>query len=333
MWKKAIFWGLTGVTVALGSAGGYIYLRRPATAAASTIKVEITPERLKRGEYLFTKVADCDGCHSERDFTRFGGPVLVRGKGNLFPPEMGMPGVVAARNITPDPETGIGNWTDGEKIRAIREGISRDGRALFPMMPYERFREMSDEDVYSLVAYLNTLPPVKNPLPKTKLNFPVSVLIKSAPRPAGSVRHPNRSDEDAYGKYLLNVAGCVECHTPANNGSLDKTKLYAGGQTFTFPGPMVVVSANITPDKNTGIGEWTEQNFVDRFADYREYAEKGAPRVGPESFTVMPWLAFSQLEEQDLRFIYRQLRKQEPVYHAVETHPAPPQILADAKRP
>ena len=78
-----------------------------------------------------------------------------------MPPEAGLPGRVAARNITPDKETGIGNWTDGEKIRAIREGIGRDGHALFPMMPYESFRHMSDEDVYSLVAYLNSLPPVK----------------------------------------------------------------------------------------------------------------------------------------------------------------------------
>ena len=77
---------------------------------------------------------------------------------------MGPPGIVAPTNITLDKETGIGNWTDGEKIRAIREGISRDGTALFPMMGYERFRYMSDEDVHSLVAYLNTLTPVRNPV-------------------------------------------------------------------------------------------------------------------------------------------------------------------------
>jgi hypothetical protein len=71
---------------------------------------------------------------------------------SLNPPDVGLPGVVAPRNITPDKETGIGNWTDGEKIRAIREGISRDGTTLFPMMGYERFRHMSDEDVYSLSA-------------------------------------------------------------------------------------------------------------------------------------------------------------------------------------
>ena len=108
-----------------------------------------------------------------------------RGKGWIFPVELGLPGAVTAPNITPDRETGIGAWTDGEKIRAIREGISRDGRVLFPMMPYPNFRMMSDEDVYAIVAYMNTLPAVRNPLPVTKIDFPVSLMIKSVPQPAG----------------------------------------------------------------------------------------------------------------------------------------------------
>lgn len=86
--------------------------------------------------------------------------------------------MVAPRNITPDKETGIGNWTDGEKIRAIREGVGRDGTTLFPMMGYERYRHMSYEDVYSFVAYLNTLAPVRNPVPRSRIDFPVSLLIK-----------------------------------------------------------------------------------------------------------------------------------------------------------
>ena len=102
-----------------------------------------------------------------------------------FPKELGLPGRIASRNITPDLETGLGAWTDGEKIRAIREGISRDGTMLFPMMPYERFRKMSDEDVMSLVAYLNTLTPVRHRVKRSQVDFPVSILMRSAPRPAG----------------------------------------------------------------------------------------------------------------------------------------------------
>jgi len=84
----------------------------------------------------------------------------------------GLPGTVTAPNVTPDYESGIGGWTDGEKIRAIREGIDKHGRALFPMMPYKSYASMSDEDVESLVAYLNTLPPMKNPSCPRKYGFP-----------------------------------------------------------------------------------------------------------------------------------------------------------------
>jgi hypothetical protein len=221
--------------------------------------------------------------------------------------------VVAPRNITPDRETGIGNWTDGEKIRAIREGISRDGTMLFPMMGYERFRRMSDEDVYSLVAFMNTLPAVKNPVPRSKIAFPASLMTKSAPRPAGHVPPPDRTNKVKYGEYLVTLAGCMECHTPASKGKPLFGMTLSGGEKFQFPGGMVVVSANITPDAQTGIGRWSEQDFLDRFYQYREYVEKGSPVVGSESFTLMPWLNFAQLEPEDLRAVYAFLKTQRPV--------------------
>src|SRR5262249_33855917 len=153
-----------------------------------------------------------------------------------FPKELGLPGKIASRNITPDVETGIGSWTDGEKIRAIREGVSRDGTALFPMMPYERFRQMSDEDVKSLGAYLNTLPPVKHQVERSQVDFPVSVLIKSAPQPAGAVASPNQSDRFAYGEYLVSLAGCGGCHTPTEKGEPKPGMAFAGGERFAVPG-------------------------------------------------------------------------------------------------
>jgi hypothetical protein len=312
---------VAAVMVTAAGAFSYLYFRKPTIAPPTDIKVEITPTRLARGKYLYN-LADCDGCHSQRDFSRFDGPVVGsgRGRGNVFPPDMGLPGVVAARNITPDKETGIGNWTDGEKIRAIREGISRDGTGLFPMMGYERFRHMSDEDVYSLVAYLNILTPIQNPVPRSKIVFPVSMLIKGAPQPAGHVTEEDRSNKLKYGEYLVTMAGCMECHTPAKRGKPLQGLTLAGGQAFRFPGA-VVVSANITPDPQTGIGRWSEQNFLDRFYQYKEYAEKGSPQVGPESFTVMPWLNFAQLEPEDLKAIYAFLRAQQPIYHVVDSHP------------
>ena len=181
MWKKVVAAVALVIFAAAGVGFGYLYLRKPAVAPPPAIQVEMTPERIERGRWLFGNLAACDGCHSERDFTRFGGPVVDGGlgKGFVFPAELGMPGTVVAPNITPDKETGIGAWTDGEKIRAIREGIGRDGRVLFPMMPYPNYRRMSDEDVYSLVAFLNTLAPARSSLPRTKIDFPVSMLFRT----------------------------------------------------------------------------------------------------------------------------------------------------------
>jgi hypothetical protein len=320
VWKAAglVIGGIACVGV---SAASYMVMRKPAIAPPLDIKVEMTPERIARGKYLFT-VSDCNGCHSGRDFSRFGGPVIESqmGQGFEFPKELGMPGRIASRNITPDVETGIGAWTDGEKIRAIREGISRDGTMLYPMMPYARFRKMSDEDVMSLVAYLNTLPPVKHRVERSRVDFPVSVLIKSVPQPAGSVLQADRSDRLAYGGYLVNLAGCGGCHTQSEQGKPKPGVAFAGGERFAFPGALVV-SANITPDPQTGIGRWKEPDFVEKFHQYREYVAKGSPAAGPENFTIMPWLEFSQLDAGDLGAIYTFLRTQKPVYHIVDSHP------------
>jgi cytochrome c553 len=117
-------------------------------------------------------------------------------------------------------------------IRAIREGVSRDGQALFPLMPYASFRHMSDEDVFALVAYLRTLPPAKNVLSRSKINFPVSMLIKSVPQPAGHVPPVDRSNQLKYGEYLMTLAGCGGCHTPMEKGEPLPGKRLAGGEVF-----------------------------------------------------------------------------------------------------
>src|SRR5690242_8684998 len=133
----------------------YLLLRGPSSDKPPDIRVDRSKENVERGEYLYTSLLACDGCHSERDFTRLGGPVKKgTSGGGLILPINGLPGTIIASNITPDRETGIGSWTDGEKIRAIREGVSRNGRALYPLMPYQSYRALSDEDVQALVAYL-----------------------------------------------------------------------------------------------------------------------------------------------------------------------------------
>ncbi len=325
MWKRVLLSLLAALILIPAGGLAYLYLRKPAQAAPSSLTVAMTPERIARGKYLFENLADCDGCHSQRDFSRVDGPVVPsgRGQGNILSDLIpALPGVVVASNITPDVETGIGAWTDGEKIRAIREGIGRDGRALFPMMPYESFRHMSDADVESLVAYMNSLAPVRNPLPTTQLKFPVNLMIKGAPQPVANVSAPDRSDRLKYGEYLVTLSGCEGCHTPAERGQPVVAKRFSGGEKFEAPSLGTVVSANITPDIETGIGKWSEEFFLKKFYDFKDYAVNGSPKMsGREQFTLMPWLAFCQLPPEDLGAIYTYLRTVKPLHNAVETHP------------
>ncbi|MBI2687383.1 MAG: c-type cytochrome [Acidobacteria bacterium] len=322
MWKRALLYGGLGLA-ALACAGfGYLSLRSPNYLPAETVQVRMTPETIKRGEYIFTVMADCDGCHSERDLSKFSLPVVPRGRGKgwQFPSELGLPGQVVAGNITPDVETGIGAWTDGDKIRAIREGVSRNGRPLFPMMPYQAYAKMSDTDVQALVAYMNTLPAIRNPLPETKLNFPVNYLIAGSPAPSRNVANADRNSKLEWGKYLVTMGGCAGCHTPEEKGERLPGKLLAGGAAFTV-GKYKVVSANITPDPDTGIGKMGEAEFVERFHQYRKYLQDGPPATTAENFTLMPWLSFAQIPAEDLSAIYAYLRTVPPVNNPAETHP------------
>jgi mono/diheme cytochrome c family protein len=326
MWKRVLLTLLLTLVVVVSAGATWLFLRKPAQAPAADIKVPMTAERIERGRYIFQNLADCAGCHSERDYSRVAGPEVLsgRGRGNVLSDLLqGMPGTVVAPNITPDPETGIGKWTDGEKIRAIREGVDNTGRALFPMMPYTEYRRMSDEDVQAVVAFLDSLPPVRNPLPVTQLQFPVNVMIKFAPQPAGAVPAPNRADVMQYGEYLVTVGGCADCHTPQEKGQPVAGMEFAGGQPFvTKIG--TVVTANITPDLDTGIGKWNEEFFLKKFADYKEYAEQGPPpSPGPQAFTLMPWLDMSHLADDDLKAIYAFLHTRKPVRHYVDRHPEP----------
>ncbi len=331
MWKKTLLilgWLVPAVVIVGGAGLAWLFLRKPAMAPPSSIRVAMTTERVARGQYIFESVADCGGCHSQRDFSYVGGPEVPtgRGRGNIMSDVLkGLPGVVVAPNITPDKETGIGAWTDGEKIRAIREGVDRDGDALFPMMPYEGYARFSDEDVQALVAFLDSLPPIHNPLPKTKLDFPVNLLIKSTPKPVGSVAAIDKSNSLKFGEFLVAVAGCGDCHTPVDDKRQPLPgKLLAGGQILDSPIGKVV-SANITPDIETGIGKWSQAFFVKKFYDYKEYASAGSPpAVGRQSFTLMPWLNFSQKTEEELTAIYAYLRTVPRVHNPVETHPGFP---------
>ncbi len=318
---------LIAIPILLIGAAIYLVVRRPASAPPSNIKVVILPDRVERGKYLFTTLLDCDGCHSGRDFTRLGGPVIAgtRGKGGIMPLE-GLPGEVYAPNITPDKETGIGNWTDGEKIRAIREGISKNGHMLFPLMPYPGYKYLSDIDVICLVTYMNTLPAIRNYVPRSNISFLVSVMVKGVPQPVTRTIPPvDTNGGEIYGEYLVSIAGCEECHTPQKRGMEDASMRFAGGRVFTTPAG-TVVSSNITPDKDTGIGNWDFVRFRDRMQAMRQYKDTEFPKVGPERFTLMPWIAYSNLNDHDLESIFLYIKSRRAITNPVVPHPGHAEI-------
>ena len=288
-------------------------------------RVEITPVRVERGTYLVENVLLCINCHSERDWTIYGAPAkppfgsgrVCLGTGVEVPgldDTRNFPGTVCFRNITPHPETGIGTWTDGEIIRAVREGIGKDGQTLFPIMPYTIYRELSDDDVRAVVAYLRTLEPVDNPLPPSEISFPVNYLLRMLPRPVdGRIDAPDPEDNVAYGGYLATIGRCAFCHTPKRNGAGAPIPgmEFAGGVPFSGPGGPQV-STNLTPHR-TGLGGVSRDDFITMFKQHAE-----PRRVARESNTLMSWTSYAGMSERDLGVIYDFLRSVPPVDNPVE---------------
>ena len=184
---KVLGIALLVVVALLAGAASWLSLKKPAQRPPSTEKVDATPERVARGKYLVEHVSACLDCHSDHLLT-YSLPVKPGTEGiggYIFDKKIGFPGVVAAQNITQDPTDGLGKWTDGEIIRAMREGIDRNGDALFPMMPYQHLSVMSDDDAKAVVAYLRTLKPLPNRVPAKKLHFPLNFIVKFIPNPLG----------------------------------------------------------------------------------------------------------------------------------------------------
>jgi len=293
----------------------YLKFALPNVGPAPDIKVEITTERLERGEYLATTVMGCVDCHSLRDFTKYSAPLTgtpFAGGGPEFVEEMGAPGNFYAPNLTP---YHLGDWTDGEIYRAITAGVSKDGRALFPAMPSHLYGKSSNEDIYAVIAYLRTLEPVENTVPEPEANFPFSLIMNTIPKKAEPREMPDKSDLVAYGEYVITSAACVDCHTPMERGQYIMEKAYAGGREFVLPNGIVRTS-NLTPDPETGIGTWTEETFINRFKVYADSVY--IPNDVGEGFnTMMPWTMYAKMDEYDLKAIYAYLHSLEPVKNAV----------------
>ena len=250
---------------------------------------------LQRGEYL-TRAADCTACHTAENGAPFaGGRAFVLPFGTLY-----------STNITPDPETGIGNYSDADFLSAMHKGIAPGNTRLYPAMPYASYTYMTDADAVAIKAYLFGLKPVHAPTPQNRLAFPFnqrglmsiwSVLFNPDKR---FQPHVERSPEWNRGAYLVEALGhCGECHTPRNLfQALDNRKKFAGTVQAAWR------AYNITSDRSSGVGAWSDSDIVHYLS--LGHADGHGTAAGPMGEAVDESL--SHLTQADITAIVTYLR-------------------------
>ncbi len=277
-----------------------------ASAAAQTADAEA----VKRGEYLFN-LGGCAACHTD---VKNKGPLLAGGRALKTPF-----GTFYGPNITPDPQHGIGRWTEAQFIRAMREGVAADGSHLFPVFPYTSYTRMTDADLRDLRAYIYSLPPVAAPSKPHDVQFPYGLRWlqygwKMLNFTAGAYRpDAAKSAEWNRGAYLVQAVGhCAECHTPRDGmGAARAGFAYAG----TLTGPDDAKVPNITPDPDTGIGRWSD-------ADLSDLLKYGTTPDGDSVGAAMGEVvnsATSKLNDADLRAMIVYLRSLPPVRNQIRS--------------
>jgi len=291
------------------------------------VKITAEEAQLARGKYLADHVMGCGGCHAQRDWTKLSGPVvdgtaysgsLVFGKDDGFPESFHF----NAPNLTPH---NLKDWSDGEIARAVALGQSKDGRGLFPMMPYYQYREaLAVDDLGAIVAYLRSLPAV--PSDKVEPKFPIPGFVMDGFPKERALREkaPMPGDAD-YPKYVTTIAACVECHTKADERGRMIGTPFAGGREFVIhtPGAGKVRSTNLTPDPETGIGAWTKEQFVGRFRSQTVEAVRAQSIESGGFNTVMPWSLYAGMTEEDLGAIYDHLKSLPAEKNLVEKYAKP----------
>ena len=319
---KILGYGALSIVALIVVALIVIFLFFPRKEEPSAEVIERTPERLARGEYLVNHVASCMVCHSERDWGIYSAPVdpATAGQGT-YVTLFGEPYANSA-NLTP---FGLGDWSDGEVVRAITAGVKKDGSPVHPLMSFDTYAKMGEEDVKAVVAYLRTLKPIERTPPPNELNFLFTIVSRIIPKPWEPQPVPSRTDKVAYGRYLVEMAECGVCHRGTMEGGRKQTVPAEGGAT--------VMSANLTPDP-TGIGGWSRENFIGAF---KAFTSEDSRRIStqPGQNTVMPWVQYAGMTEEDLGAIYDYLRTLPPVKKQipVSSRPAnaPPPALAPAR--
>lgn len=282
------------LTLALASMAVLTY---GATALAQT-----QAEKVARGKYLVETIAGCANCHTPRNPDgSFNHDMAYAGAFVIEEPVF----KAYARNITPDPETGIGGWTEDQIVRALRDGIHPDGHVLGPPMSFGWYRRISDTDAYAMAAFLKTVPAVRNEVPPSEFKIPLpgyGPLVEHVP-------DVPRDDPVKYGEYLAGPVGhCMDCHTTYVEGQIDMTQLGKGGNIY--PRPFIyewsAVSRNITSHPMYGLGNWTDAEIKRAIVD-------GIGRDGRTMLDFMPYELYKGMEERDLNAIIAYLRSLPPL--------------------
>ena len=261
---------------------------------------------VERGEYVVRTLAVCGHCHAA-DPADPDGPL----SGGLAFRNWRL-GTVRASNITPDPATGIGAWSAAEIVRAVRNGQDPEGRVLAPVMPYFWLSGMSDRDALAVARYLASQAPVDNHVRQNhNLIYAIGEVLFLRPEQPRRIVAPREGPTAEYGEYLARyVALCADCHTP-RGGLLAQPQLdhmFAGDADP--PDGFPENPDNLTPDDETGIGRWTEEDFI-------RTIRTGVNPEGDELHPFMPWRQYRRMSDDDLRAIYRYLRTLRPIRNEV----------------
>jgi mono/diheme cytochrome c family protein len=300
------------VVVLVAGAAGFVALRGIPSFKADRVdlKVEVTPERIDRGQKLATLL--CKSCHLDPNTNKLTGKKLD---------DVPMFGEIYSRNITQHPDYGIGKWTDGEIAYLLRTGIKPDGTYL-PLMV--QLKHMSDEDIYSVIAYLRSdhvwVTPDNTRQSDTKYSFlakalaNVGFLLKPGVYPKQAIPDPDTSNKVSWGKYLTLQLDCYTCHSAdifkLNLEHPEKTPgFFGGGTTLKTPDGEDIVSRNITMDEETGIGKWTEDEFI-------KAIKYGQTPGGPALRAPMP--PFSALTDNEAKAIHAYLKTVPKIKNKIE---------------
>lgn len=262
-------------------------------APLPAIKSSTDSAIIARGKHLVFSSAHCINCHNaNRPDSLFAAGAEVPLSGGVA---FRLPvGVIYSKNITPDKETGIGNYTDEQIARSLRYGVKPGGRPVFDFMP---FHNMSDEDLTAVISYLRSQKPVYNKVPEHELNAMGKIVNAFMVKPVGPdgivPKSVVKDTSAAYGKYLaISVAECNGCHTQRDLAGKFTGQPFAGGNEIEG-----LITPNLTPHATGRILKWSREDFINRFR--RGVIVPGTP---------MPWNSFGRMTDDELSAIYNYLK-------------------------